>query len=114
MIEIEGYVIVAPVSPWYEKDRDRIIADTSYRTFDTSPYAAWMRQLGGWRSEVDKLDTSRRIQFYFDRGYRVKKAKMIIDETNESWVDEEKEDNDEFAEGSEAFKLLQEMADEHE
>ena len=80
MIKVEGYVIVGPISPWDEKYRDQIIADTSFQSFGKTPYEAWMRHLGGWRSEFDRGDMSRRVQFYFDRGYRLKKAKMEIDD----------------------------------
>ena len=78
MIRIDGYVIVGPVSPWYEKDREKIIGDTAFQSFGKTPYEAWMRHLGGWRPEFDRGDMSRRVQFYFDRGYRLKKATMEI------------------------------------
>jgi hypothetical protein len=79
MIKIDGYVIVGPISPWDEKYRDQIIADTAFQSFGKSPHEAWMRHLGGYRPDFDKGDTSRRIQFYFDRGYRLKKATMEIE-----------------------------------
>ena len=78
MIRIDGYVIVGPVSPWYAKDREKIIGDTAFQSFGKTPYEAWMRHLGGWRPEFDRGDMSRRVQFYFDRGYRLKKATMEI------------------------------------
>lgn len=78
VIRIEGYVIVGPVSPWYEKDREKIIGDTAFQSFGKTPYETWMRHLGGWRPEFDRGDMSRRVQFYFDRGYRLKKATMEI------------------------------------
>ncbi len=79
MIKVEGYVIVGPVSAWNEKYRDQIIADTSFQSFGKSPHEAWTRHLGGWRPEFDKGDMSRRVQFYFDRGYRLRKATMEIE-----------------------------------
>ena len=78
MIRIDGYVIVGPVSPWYAKDREKIIGDTAFQSFGKTPYEAWMRHLGGWRPEFDRGDMSRLVQFYFDRGYRLKKATMEI------------------------------------
>lgn len=78
MITVDGYVIVGPISPWYEKDREKIIGDTAFQSFGKTPYEAWMRHLGGWRPEFDRGDMSRRVQFYFDRGYRLKKATMEI------------------------------------
>ncbi len=80
MIKIDGYVIVGPISPWDEKYRDQIIADTAFQSFAKSPYEAWMRHLGGYRADIDKMEQSRRIRFYFDRGYRLKKAKMEIED----------------------------------
>lgn len=79
MVKIDGYVIVGPVSPWDEKYREQIIADTSFQSFGKSPHEAWMRHLGGWRPDFDKGDMSRCVQFYFDRGYRLKKATMEIE-----------------------------------
>lgn len=80
MIKVEGYVIVGPISPWDEKYREQIIGDTAFQSFAKSPYEAWMRHLGGYRADIDKMEQSRRIRFYFDRGYRLKKATMEIED----------------------------------
>ena len=80
VIRVEGYVIVGPVSPWYEKDREKIIGDTAFQSFGKTPYETWTRHLGGWREGFDRGDMSRRVQFYFDRGYRLKKATMEIED----------------------------------
>lgn len=78
-ITVEGYVIVGPISPWDEKYREQIIGDTAFQSFGKTPYETWMRFLGGWKPDFDRGDMSRRVQFYFDRGYRLKKAKMEIE-----------------------------------
>jgi hypothetical protein len=79
VIRVEGYVIVGPISSWDEKHREQIIADTAFQSFGKTPYETWLRHLGGWREGFDRGDMSRRVQFYFDRGYRLKKATMEIE-----------------------------------
>jgi hypothetical protein len=80
MIKVEGYVIVGPISPWDKRYREEIIGDTAFQSFGKTPYETWMRHLGGWREDFNRGDMSRRVQHYFDRGYRLKKATMVIED----------------------------------
>jgi hypothetical protein len=78
-MKMEGYVIVPPLNPWDEKHREKIILDMAYCTFHPSSSHVWNRFMG-----IDALDAgerARRVQYWFDRGYRIKKATLeIIDD----------------------------------
>jgi hypothetical protein len=75
--EISGYVVIPPLSPWEEKDRDKIIPEMSYRTFSTTGSGAWSIHT---TTEIADFDFSKRVSQWFDLGYRLKKAKMIIED----------------------------------
>lgn len=86
MIELKGFVIVPPVNKWDEKNKDLIWRDSSYHSFGQTPHEAWRRFMGPNRgvknATEDAAEFSRKVQFYFDRGYRIKKARMIVDESS--------------------------------
>jgi len=80
MITVEGFVIVGPISPWDEKHRGAIISDTAPLTFAKTEAMAWRRFLTiSPTSSEHPGDFSRKVQFFHDRGYRVRKAKVLID-----------------------------------
>lgn len=70
-MKIEGYVIMQP----------SVIPNKGYiphtHTFATTTVRAWRAHVG---PNVDEMDISTRIQFWHDRGYRVKRATMEIQE----------------------------------
>lgn len=72
---LAGYVIIPPISTWDEKHRDAIIPEMSYSTFGKTPTEAWVKML---RTVYSDADLSVKIQRAFDKGYRLKKAKMIV------------------------------------
>lgn len=72
---IEGYVIIPPVPEWDAKHKDKIIPEMSYGTFAKRPNEAWAKKIGRTLSDIDRPI---RIQAFHDRGYRLRKAKMII------------------------------------
>lgn len=79
---LEGYVIVPPISPW--EHRVDIWLDMGYRSFGKTPAEAWRRHIGPYSIEDvnDRSLFGRKVQFWFDRGYRVKQARLeIYDET---------------------------------
>ena len=80
MIVIEGFVIIPPLSPWDEKHKDEIIASMSHASFGKTPAEAWRRYVHPSQYEND-ADLSIKIQRWHDRGYRVKTARIIINET---------------------------------
>ena len=77
MIEIEGFVIIPPLSKWDEKHKDEIIGSMCYFSFGKTPAEAWRRYIHPSQYENDS-DLSIKIQRWHDMGYRVKKAKMEI------------------------------------
>jgi hypothetical protein len=83
MIEVKGFVIVPPLNKWDEKYKDLIWGDAGHPTFGRSPHAAWRRFMGPnhnvKNATEDAAEFSRKVQFFFDRGYRIKDARMIID-----------------------------------
>lgn len=88
MIKIDGFVVVHPISPWDAPHREDIISDLSYRSFGKTPAEAWRRHVGPYTRDDadDKSLFGRKVQFWFDRGYRIKKATMEI---HDGTVDEE-------------------------
>jgi hypothetical protein len=76
---LDGYVIVPPLSPWDEKNKDMIIPDMSYRSFDKTAPKAWSNHTG---IAITDIEFSKRIQAWYDHGYRVKKAKLTIEYEN--------------------------------
>ena len=76
IIELEGYVIVPPLSPWDKSYKDIILADMSYPSFAKTPTEAWKRHIHP--SQYEHIDFGTIVQRWHDRGYRVKKAKLQI------------------------------------
>lgn len=72
---VDGFVIVPPINPWDEKNKDKIWIDMGYSSFGKNAVEAWLRFTG---YPVDDPDWSRKIQHWHDRGYRLKKAAMVI------------------------------------
>jgi len=77
MIEIEGFVIVPPLSKWDEKHKDEIIGLLAYSSFGKTPTEAWRRHIHPSQYQ-DDADLSIKIQRWHDMGYRVKTAKLVI------------------------------------
>jgi len=81
-IEVQGYVIVPPSSPFRTLEENRlIVADLSYSSFGKTVVEAWHRHMGAPFGEERHVgEFSRKVQFWHDRGYRVREAKMIIED----------------------------------
>jgi hypothetical protein len=73
---LEGYVIVPPLSPWDEKHASKIIPDLAYRSFHITSAGAWSQHC---QTAVTDLNFSKKVQAWHDRGYRLKKARLIIE-----------------------------------
>lgn len=73
-----GFVIVPPLSPWDEKNKSLIWADMAYPTFSPNEAGAWNRFIGPAKAACD--DREMVIQRFHDRGYRLKVAKLEIEE----------------------------------
>ena len=70
-MKVHGFVIVQP---------SIIVSDRIYphfHTFSDTEARAWRYFIG---SNVKEMDVSTKIQMYHDRGYRVKRAVMEIEE----------------------------------
>ena len=76
MIEIEGFVIVPPLSKWDEKHKDKIIASLSHCSFGTTTIEAWKRLIHPSNYEYE--DFSIIVQRWHDKGWRPVKAKLEI------------------------------------
>lgn len=74
-MKLEGYVIVPPLNPWNEKNKDRIIPHMSYDTFSLTPAEAWSRHI---RKPIGDIDFPIMVQRWHDKGYRVKNATLEI------------------------------------
>lgn len=78
---LEGWVIVPPLSPWDVQHKDKIWPEMSYSSFGKTAAEAWRRHV---RTSIDDSslnetgEFSRRVQFWHDRGYRAKTAKLEI------------------------------------
>ena len=68
--KIEGYVIVQPGKNAWK---------LSGKSFETSVRGAWMLHIGGWKDRAVG-DEAILIQRWHDKGYRVKKATLIIED----------------------------------
>lgn len=79
-IQIKGWVVVPPISPWDEKNRELIVADVSFSSFGRTPVEAWKHHIGPpTRKDIeDRFEFSRKVQFWFGRGYRLREATMEI------------------------------------
>lgn len=68
----QGFCIVPPISPWDEKHREDIEMDTARRTIGATEAEAWHIWVRAGIDNLDRGEISRRIQYWHDRGYRVK------------------------------------------
>jgi hypothetical protein len=73
--ELEGYVIVPPVSSWDKTHEHKIIPEMSYSTFHVTAAGSWALHC---QVSIIHLDFSEKVQAWHDRGYRLKKAKLTI------------------------------------
>lgn len=72
--KIDGYVICQPIETWGNKTLPKWYCH--HRSFGTTPTEAWSRWLCiGYGT----FDWDRKINFYMNRGYRIKKATLIVD-----------------------------------
>lgn len=72
---ISGYVVIPSLSEWDKVYADTIIPAMSMSTFATTAAEAWAKKAQTLTSDIDY---SRRVTAWFDRGYRVKEAKLTI------------------------------------
>jgi hypothetical protein len=72
---LEGYVVASPTSAC--ENRAEIATNMSYYTFGKTPTEAWIRHT---QKQASDPDFSIYIQRWFDKGFRLKKAKMIIED----------------------------------
>lgn len=79
MLELDGFVIIPPISKRDEDHKEEIIVSLSYQSFGRTPTEAWKRYIHP--SHYDNQgDFSVKVQRCHDRGYRVKPARLIIDD----------------------------------
>jgi len=71
---IEGYVIVQPGKHGWK---------LCSNTFGQNKMEAWLRQIQRWTHHPDPIDHPMLIQRWMDKGYRLKKATLFIDDKNE-------------------------------
>ena len=76
VIRIEGFVIVPPLAAWDEKHRDEIWSYLSPGSFGRTEAEAWRRHIQ--HPHGDAGEFASKVQFWHDRGYRVKSAVMEI------------------------------------
>jgi len=76
-MHIDGFVIIPPVNPWDEKNRESIIPINSYNSFSLTPTEAWARHA---QIQPSDDDFSRKVQAWHDRGYRIRDATLLIKE----------------------------------
>ncbi len=74
-IVIDGFVIVPPLSPWDKQNADRIWAYLGPSSFGRTEAEAWRRH--HFRGQTPH-DFSQHTTHWFERGYRVKRARMEI------------------------------------
>lgn len=79
MIEIEGFVIIPPLSKWDDKHKEEIIGSLAYHSFGKTAAEAWKRYIHPTQYQDDN-DFSIKVQRWHDLGYRVKQARLIINE----------------------------------
>jgi hypothetical protein len=82
MASMSGYAVVPPISPWDGTNRDLIELDSAYRTLGRTPAEAWHRHCQFGPRNVPKLERSRIIQHWHDRGYRIVPVRLEIMRTN--------------------------------
>lgn len=73
---LERYAIVPPISPWEEPYREEIEMDLACRTIGSSSGEAWRIHCQRGQGTLEPGELSRRIQYWFDLGYRVKKIRL--------------------------------------
>lgn len=78
VIEIDGYVVA------FRPDQHDILWEPACTgTFDFNPVNSWIRLIGSDRYfNLSFGDRSYLIQRYFDAGFRLKKAKLVIDNSD--------------------------------
>lgn len=74
---IDGFVIVDPISPWDEKNKELIWTGLGHKTFSLTASGAWMRHSG--MPVYDSMKVNR----WIDGGYRLKKATLIIEDNDD-------------------------------
>ena len=74
--KLDGYVIVQPANKML-----RVEASVVQWTFGLTPTESWYRFAD--LARYDKMETSRIIQAWFDRGYRIKKATLAVELNDE-------------------------------
>lgn len=75
-MKLEGFVITPPVSPGDDHNREYIESTLGYPTFGTTATEAWVRRIG--YALPDPGEFSALVRRWHDRGYRLKKAIMEI------------------------------------
>jgi len=80
-VNIDGFVIVPPLNPWVEKDRDSIIPRMSYHTFDLTATLAWAKHI---QCQPSEIDFSWKVQKWHDLGYRLRDATLTVKEERQS------------------------------
>jgi hypothetical protein len=73
--QLEGFVIIPPVNSWDNKAC--VISDMCYSSLGRTAAEAWTRHMRVLQSD---LDWSKKVQHWHDRGYRLKKATLTIEE----------------------------------
>jgi hypothetical protein len=73
-----GFAVVPPVSPWDEQHRGEIEVDLARRTIGATAAEAWRAHCRMAGETFDPLEFSRRVQFWHDRGYRVRKIRFEV------------------------------------
>lgn len=77
MTELEGYVVVPPLSEWDKENKDEIWLHLGYPSFGRSPIEAWKRHIHP--SQYEHIEFSTIVQRWHDRGYRIRKAILKIE-----------------------------------
>ena len=80
---MEGFAIVGPVRPWDEKHADAIRLDSAKSTFGQTAGEAWSKKIREDGAGFDPIERSRRVQHWHDRGYRLVKATLTIENQEE-------------------------------
>jgi len=75
------YAIVPPVSPWDEKHKELIHLDHARRTIGATPGEAWNIQCRRGLDALTAQETSRRVQYWMDIGYRLVEIELAITST---------------------------------
>jgi len=75
MKELSLYYIKPPISPWDKKYEDEILLDNAKQTLSDTPAGSWAKCA---RCSIKDEDYSKRVQHWFDRGYRLGECKLSI------------------------------------